>query len=300
VWLVELHPRALTSSPDLIPAIGLIIPEGRFDAFAARHGGVDVRQLAELTVAAYPGASLVLARGPFDPGRVEKAFTERASPIETRALERTKDAEGRPFEPIVHLVGSNGAAREQLALLGREALAFEHADEGRPAGPLRAAKAFAQERLKKSPSALRADPLARAAARLEGAPARFFAPGPFEGEWARGFGGLLRASTGFAGGAWPIPSRPGETSRGRLDVRLVVLGTWKDDASAAAERLAASFQLLAEDPLGHLCGLDRPVAPLHTRADADALTLDVGLDAMALARGLRSATGASLDEIMAR
>jgi hypothetical protein len=56
---------------------------------------------------------------------------------------------------------------------------------------------------------------------------------------------------------------------------------------------------LANDPLGRLTGIDRPLEGPLLLSDPAAIRLDVTLDAVALARGIHSATGATLEQIMA-
>ncbi len=280
VWLVDARLRDLFASGALIPAIALVLPPSRLDAFARRHGGIDLRSATELALAGYPEVTLAVARVVLDPARVEGAFAARAVAVEGRA------AEGG----VVRTWGTVGSSRQQIAILGREAIALE---QGR-FGPLRAAEYFAQGRLKRAKPALQADPLARTAALLGDAPLRAFAPGPFEGALARGLGGLLAAATAVGGTATPVDCDPG----GALAVRLVVTGAWRDDATAAAERLRAAFDVLASDPLGRLLGVDRPVEAPRVSGNADALSLDVTVDALALGKGLRDATGATVEEVM--
>jgi hypothetical protein len=76
-------------------------------------------------------------------------------------------------------------------------------------------------------------------------------------------------------------------------------GAWGQDAPAAAERLGEAFQLLAEDPVGRLAGLDRPLAHPVTSAAPDALALDVALDPVRMVAGVRAVMGAPVAEIMA-
>jgi hypothetical protein len=84
-WLVDARLRDLLGDPVLIPAVALLVPEARFEAFARRNGGVDLRQTSELAVAGYPDATLALARTVVDPARVESAFAARALAVEGRA-----------------------------------------------------------------------------------------------------------------------------------------------------------------------------------------------------------------------
>ncbi|HEY8039397.1 MAG TPA: hypothetical protein VIF15_06365 [Polyangiaceae bacterium] len=281
VWLVESRLRELLASPAVAPAVAMVLPEARFDAFAGRHGGVDLRRVSQLAVAGYPEATLALARVELEPARVEAAFGARALVVEGRAVEGG----------ITRLWGTVGHERQQLALLGHEALGLER---GR-FGPLRAALYFAQGKLRRALPALRAEPLATAAALAGDAPLRAFAPGPFEGAWAAGLGGLLRAATAVAATLRPVERAPG----GAVALRVVLTGAWGADAGAAAERLAAAFNVLAADPLTRLMGLEHPLDGPRAYGDAGALRLEVTLDALALGRGLHDATDATIGEIMA-
>jgi hypothetical protein len=282
VWLVETRAAELLGNSDLAPAVALVLPPERFDAFAEGHGGVDLRRASQLVLAGYDGVMLAMARTPLQPGRVERAFASRALAVEGRAVEGG----------VTRFWGSVNGDREQVAVFGNDAVALERGHFG----PLRAATYFAQGKLKRALPALRADPLARAAALLGDAPLRAFAPGPFGGEWAAGLGGLLRATTAMAGSATPV-ARPGGAPA--LQVLAVLAGAWGADAASAAGRLGAAFQLLANDSLGRLLGLDHPLEEPRVSGDAEALRLDLLLDATALARGVHAATDATIREIMA-
>jgi len=279
-WLVDARLRDLLGSPVLIPAVALLVPEARFLAFAQRNGGVDPRQVSELAVAGYPDATLALARTIIDPARVESAFAARALAVEGRAVDGA----------VTRVWGTVGDAREQVAAFDRQAIGIER---GR-LGPLRAAIYFAERKLKRSQPALRAEPLARAAELLGTAPLRAFAPGPFEGEWAEGLGGLLRATTAVGAALRPRDAGPA----GALDVSVVLTGAWGAEAPAAAQRLEAAFRVLADDPLGRLTGIDHPLEAPRVSADPEALRLAVSLDPMPLARGLHELTDATMAEIM--
>lgn len=287
LWLVEARTRDLFASPALIPAIAMVLPPQRLDAFAARHGGIDLRSVTQLVIAGYPDdTTLAVACAVLDPGRVERAFAARALSVEGRAVE------GAPSDPVVRTWGMVGSAREQLAIFGRDAAALER---GR-FGPLLAAEYFALGRLKKARPALAAEPLARVAKAMSEAPLRGFAPGPFEGEWARGLGGLLAASTAVGVAATPVEH--GRDPDGAIAFRLVVTGAWGSDAPAAAERLRAAFDVVTNDPLGRLLGADRPLEGPRIEGGAESLELTVTLDALALGRGLHDVTGATVEEVM--
>jgi hypothetical protein len=280
VWVLDARLRELLASPVLVPAVAMLVPEARFDAFAARNGGVDLRQAGELAIATYDDSTLAIARVILDPARVEAAFAARAVAVEGRAVEGT----------VTRTWGSVGSTREQIAILGREAVALERGQ----LGPLRAAEYFARGKLHRALPALRAEPLARAVALLGDAPLRGFAPGPFRDDWAAGLGGLLRATTAVAVSATPADHPPS----GALSFQVVLTGAWGADAQAGANRLRAAFDLLANDPLGRLMGVDHPLDGPRVSGDPDALRLSVALDPLVLAGGLHAATDASVEEVM--
>jgi hypothetical protein len=281
VWLVDARPRELFDPATLEPALAVLAPDERMAAFARRYGGVDLRSVTELAVAGFPGSTLGVARVPLDAAAFEAAFASRA-----RVTGRTVD------HGIVRIWGTVAGEPEQLAVFGNEGAAVER---GQP-GLLQAAVYFAEGRLKRARPALRADPLSSAAARLGDAPLRIFAPGPFEGPWAAGFGGLLRATTALGAALRPAAAK----TAGAATLTLVLLGGWGADAPSAAERLGAAFHVLSEEPLGRLTGLDRPLESARTDGDESALRLDVVVDLAAVARGLRDATDATVAQIMGK
>jgi hypothetical protein len=281
VWLIDARAEELLASPVLRPGVALVLPAARFDAFADHHGGVDLRRLSQLVVARYDGATLALGSTPVQAARVEAAFAARAVAVEGRATEGG----------VTRFWGSVGADREQVAVFDGRAVGLEKGH----LGPLRAAIYFARGMLKRALPALRAEPLVRIAKLLGDAPLRAFAPGPFEGAWGAGLGGLLRATTAVGASLRPA-ARP---TGGALEAQLVLAGAWGADAPRASERLAAAFQLLAADPLGRLLGIDHPLEEPRVSGDYEALRLEVILDALALARGLQAATDARMSEIMA-
>lgn len=289
-WIVSVAPRAIADTPDLIPAIARVVPEERFAAFAAAHGGVDLRRADDLCVARYrrgaadgKSATLSIVHGSFDPARLEKTFTERSTDNVERSI-----ASQDP--PVVKLGAALDGERRDLGLFGRELVV---SSEGSPA-LFHAAEAFAFGKLKRAQPALRGAALARAAEVLGQAPVRVFFPGPFEGETGKGLGGLLRASTAVAASA----SFGGAPSK--LNVRIVLLGAWGNDGPSAAERLAAAIHVISESGLGLLFGLHRPIAGPTVKATDDALVMDATIDGMALARGLHDALDAEVTEIMGR
>lgn len=280
-WVLDAKPRTVAELPDLIPVIALVVPEARFATFAAAHGGIDLRQITDLCVAKYKDTTLTVARAPFDPVRVEKAFADRVTHPGGRNLDVVSP-------PVVRVWGEVNGEAQQLVLFGREAVALE---QGR-AGPARAASAFAQGKLRRASPALRGGSLSRAVQLAGDAPVRWFAPGPFEGDIAQGLGGLMRASTGLA-----VTARF-EGAPARIAVRIVLAGAWGKDAAAASERLAAAVHVVSESAFGRLLGLAHPLSAPQVRGTDDALFLDVTIDGASLARGLHDALDAEIGDIM--
>ena len=288
VWLLDVSPRELVAHTDLLPAIDTLLPHDRVASFAERYG-FDPLALEELTWASYSSdigdTMLYVARGAFDPGKLEALFKARAGGVEGRGVDREGEQE------IVRTWGTLRGQRAQVATFGREGAALE---VGR-FGPLRVAELFAQERLKRASPALKTGSLARVAELAGGdAPLRAFALGPFEGENGMWLGGLLAASTAAAATATPatVANHPA------LRLTLVLTGGWGSDAAAAADRLAAAFDALSATSVGRLAGLDHPLDLVRVEPFPDALRLTVTFDALGLARGAKAAMGAEVSEIM--
>jgi hypothetical protein len=277
---VDAHPRAIPESTASAEAAAIALPMAPIDRLATDGSGVEWRSADEVVVAGFADATLWLVRAPVDDAMVERAFDRAALAVEGRAVERG----------VVRLWGTVDGVRTQVATLGRRGMALE---QGR-FGPLRVATYFAEGRLRRSPSALRATPLADVARRLgdPNAPLRVFAPGPFMGAAAGAIGGLLAGATAFGGRFVPRASE--------VEAQVVLTGEWGEAWKPAAERFDAFFRVMAEDPFGHLLGLDRPATAERVSGDAEAVELDVSLDAHALSDGLRAATTASLAEILGK
>jgi hypothetical protein len=280
-WVVDAKPRTLAEIADLIPVIALVVPEARFATFAAAHGGIDVRQITDLCIAKYKDSLLTVARSPLDPVRVEKEFTERVTHPGGRSVDVVNPR-------VVRVWGEVNGEAQELVLFAREVVAL---GQGR-AGPVRAAESFALGKLRRAAPVLRGPAIAPAVRLIGDAPIRAFAAGPFEGELGQGLGGLMRASTAVGVSARFVGA-PAQVA-----VRIVLAGAWGKDAPAAAERLAAAVNVVAESPFGRLLGLNHPLAGPHVRGEGDALFVEITLDATAVARGLHDALDAEIGDIM--
>ncbi|WP_081426634.1 hypothetical protein [Sorangium cellulosum] len=286
-WLVLARPREIAAVPWLIPSIAIVAPEEN----VARHAGatgVDLRQVREAAIASYVSgegaageARLYVARHSGDPRTIERLFRRRLTGKERRALDRPD---------VVRVTGDIGRAPHALVLLGPDVVGVQ--DGGSPLrGPARVASLYALGRLKRSPTALSEGPLAALAARFGPAPVRAFAPGPFDGELARGARGLLAAATAVGAAARP-------SAREGIALAIAVAGDFSTSGEAASEELLLAWNELAHGSFGHLLGLDAPVEPPLATHAPDAVAIAVELNPRALARGLAAATGERIEEML--
>ncbi|WP_437968440.1 hypothetical protein WMF04_03735 [Sorangium sp. So ce260] len=283
-WLILVRPREIAAVPWLIPSIGLVAPEENL-ARHARATGIDLRQVREAAIASYAGAAgevrFYVARHSGDPRAIERLFRRRLTGKERRALDRPD---------VVRVTGDIGTAPHGLVLLGEDVVGVQ--DGGSPQrGPARVASLYALGRLKRSPTALSDGPLRALAARFGPAPARAFAPGPFDGELARGARGLLAAATAVGAAARP-------SAREGIALAIAVTGDFSTSGAAASEELLAAWDELAQGSFGHLLGLDAPVEPPLATHAPDAVAIAVELNPRALAQGLAAATGERIEEML--
>ncbi|MGK3967088.1 hypothetical protein WMF38_23305 [Sorangium sp. So ce118] len=283
-WLVLARPREIAAVPWLIPSIGLVAPEENL-ARHARATGVDLRQVREAAIASYEGAAgearFYVARHSGDPRVIERLFRRRLTGKERRALDRPD---------VVRVMGDIGRAPHALVLLGPDVVGVQEGGSPRR-GPARVASLYALGRLKRAPTALSDGPLAALAARFGPAPVRAFAPGPFDGELARGARGLLAAATAVGAAARP-------SAREGIALAIAVSGDFSTSGEAASEELLLAWNELAQGSFGHLLGLDAPVEPPLATHAPDAVAVAVELNPQALARGLAAATGERIEEML--
>ena len=290
-WLLDVEPRALlVGDATLAPAVAELVPDATFAAVARRYA-VDLRAAEEVTLAQYPGAELLLVRSFLDPAKLEAAFAARALDVEGRAIDRDGSAVNR----IVRTWGTKAdGERLQLAVFGRQAAGLEI---GR-FGPLRASEAFARGKLHRASPALAAPPLLGAATAAGDAPFRFFVPGPFDAEDARGLNGMLAAATAVAVTLTPRTT-PGRAPA--LEMRLVLTGSWArtlDGRPRAEAELLAQFQRLAQSPPGKLIGADGALESPSVTWSPETLVLTARYDAQTLARRLHLALEGPLEALL--
>jgi hypothetical protein len=277
-WVVRARLREIAQAPGLVAPLAQVFPEERLAAFAAAHGGVDLRQAHELIVAEYTDASLYAVRALLDPGKLEATLAKRGE-IEGRGQDLASP-------PVVRVFGNVGALRVQLATFGRDAVALEAGK----LGPLRAFEAFAMKKLHRAKPAVEAEPLVRVLPLLGDAHVVALAPGPFDETWESGLGGLLKGSTAAGLGA-----RAEGTD---IALKLVLAGAWGTDAGAAGGRLSAATNVIAQSAFGRLLGLDAPTRPFRVEAGPEALVLTASFSAEKVSLGLHRALDAQISDIM--
>jgi hypothetical protein len=274
-WLLLLKPQRILAEPELGHAILQIVPSTRFDAFA-ESSGVDLRSLTEAAVASFPYSTLYVAELPGGvAARARARFSERL--LAGAASKQTHPG-------LTRITGVIGQTPETLLTVEDRLLAISVGD------PVQAkiAEAYAEERLKHSPTALRGAALSTLPELASSHAAVLFAPGPFADEWQRAAGGLLQSTVAVAITAQPI-------GNGKVATTMYLAGAWQDSADDATRRLRDAWSTLAQSSAGRLFELN---AVAGVSASPDLLSLYVELDLAALVRGLRASVLGDLSQIL--
>jgi len=276
-WMVVGRPKELASDPGLSKAVELLVPRERLDAFS-KSSGVDLGKLDSGLIAGFDHATLYVADARDGSTTAEERFAERL-------LAGTRVS--KPHPRIHRLSGVIGSTPETLVRIDERLVAVSVGS----ALPARIVELYARSKLKKSPTALRGSALSSLpVAELETAPLRFYAPGPFTGEWTTGARGLLAAATAVG-----VAVRP--ASEGNLSVVLVIAGAFGGSEGDPATRAGQAWVDLAQSGLGKLLGLDQAAAP-SVVASPDSLRVAVEVAALPLAQGLKAAVMSEVWEIL--
>ncbi|MEO6599405.1 MAG: hypothetical protein ABIQ16_05995, partial [Polyangiaceae bacterium] len=254
-WLVLVKPKQLFAEPELALAIEQIVPARRFDAFT-EASGVDLRAVPEAAIAGWAYSTLYLAELPNGVAALARArFTER---LLSGAL--TKHA----HPGLYRITGVVGQTPETLVTVDERLLAMAVGD------PLQAkvAEAYAEQRLKNSPTALRGAALSSLPDLAAINPAVLYAGGPFANEWRHAANGLLEATVALGIAVRPI-------GNGKVATTICLSGEWQSAAGDAANRLSAAWASFARSSAGHLFDLNETA---EVTATPELLTLSVELD----------------------
>lgn len=285
-WLVVARPKEISEITWLEAPIAMLLDKGRLD-HSAQTMGFDLRTLSEAIWAGYrtdegsDEASFQLVRHGNDPLSIERLFRDRLSSDVVRSIDDSQ---------IVRVSGRIGKTGHALATLGRDIVCLQQ-DGSLDRGPCRISALLAQGKLKRIHPVFHDESLRNLAQRFESAPLRLFAPGPFDGETARGVRGLLGAATAIGAAFRP-------TKQQGLALEIAVTGDFSTSGGEASRKLASSWDDLAGRPLGHLLGLDAPMTAAAPSYLPDVVLLQVELDPRKLAKGLADATSNQIREIM--
>lgn len=274
-WLVLVKPHQIVADPELGKAIEPIVPRARFDAFA-ESSGVDLRTVPEAVVAGFPYSTLYLATLP----------NQAAAQARVRFRERLLSGAviKHPHPALVRMTGVVGLTPETLLTVDDRQLALAVGD------PLsaRIAEAYAEERLKNSPSALHGAALSTLPDLSAENLAVLLAPGPFADEWQRAADGLLQSTVAIAIAAKPIGG-------GKIATTVCLAGAWKSSATDAANRLRAAWTTFAQSSAGRLFGINDAA---EVDGDPELLTLRIELELAPLVRGLRASVLGDVSQIL--
>lgn len=276
-WMLIGKPRVIAGDSGLTESIDLVLPSRRLDAFA-KSSGVDLRKADSALAAGFDFGNLYMVEAPGSVKAVQARFTER---LISGAVVK------HPHPELDWVSGIVGTTPETLVRVDDR---FAAVAVGSPT-PARVVELFALGKLKRSPkaflgSALKSLPIGE----LERAPVRFYAPGPFEGEWLRAARGLLRTSTALGLAAQPAGG-------GRIQFTVFIAGDFSDPSGDPATRLQDAWNELAGSGIGKLLGFNEPTSGPTVSGTPDLLRLDVELAAKPLATGLRAAVMAEVWEI---
>jgi hypothetical protein len=269
-WLFVADLAQLRAAPAGRQLLDTLMPEERIEHYAT-SSGVDVRRARALLVASYPLAELTVIETRGGEVEAERHFADRlpAGPVSDSP------------HPRVHLLqGVVGGYPETLVSVDDLLVARSTGDPT----PARVVALRAMGRLGRSPSALEGAALSRIPKDILDAPLRFYAPGPFQDEWARGGRGLLAAAEAVAVAVSP--------SGDEVVIRVVLSGQWNDQD---VERAGRAWDELARSGFGALLGLaDPPGAPEITHGD-DVLSLRTRAPLSTFSAGVAAAVFGRLD-----
>jgi hypothetical protein len=272
-WMAAGRPAELANNPALKPLIAELLPTERLDAFASVTG-VPLPDIPNALAAGFDLSTLYVAETPFENRMIETKFTDR---LVAGAAVESKHPRVR------RITGTVGLSPESLLRVDHRFVALAVGDPAQA----RIVELFVLGRLSRSPSALQGTALKGVPAEFAAAPLRFYAPGPFIGDWERGARGLLGGATAF--GAMAVPE--GDA----LQVKVAVVGSYE---GTDVGRLSSAWQDLAESSLGRLTGLDQPISPPRTDLASGHLALEVKIALRPLFAGLRAAVAADVWEML--
>lgn len=283
-WLIDAKPRALYALPGLAVALEELVGSERLSAFGKAHGGLDPRGLREVAYARFessPGHSpgeLWLGRGYVPVEAVEAA--------ELRAFPYVRQHAREPSGLIRIEARADNEAIDVL-LFGHQGIARGIA----ASVPAKAARAFAEKRLKKVRPALSTGPLAELERALGPADVRAFAARP-DRAFARD--GLFEHFEAL--GLAVLPSEQGGVLF--FTLRVVGVGSFADRESVVEAEVARRLARIDGSRVGALLGMTQ-APPWALRTDSRTVIAERRVQGAPFLHGLHLATGADTTELFA-
>lgn len=275
-WLFLADIAELARDPRLLQLLEPLVSKDRIARFG-QTSGFNLAQVKSLAIAGFDYSTLYVVETRGDNTAIEQRFIERLlhDPIVTQ-----------PQPELTTITGMAAGLPQRMVRLHKHLVAISIGDPT----PARAVEAYARGRLKKSPTVFAGAAFASLPPSLAHATLLFFAPGPFKGEWAQGFGGLFQ-------GALALAATAELHSHADLSTSAWLAGGF-DTAPGAASRLSQGWEDLAQSSLGRLLGLHEPIAPPHVSERSDSLRLDVTLGVAPIVAGLHAAVAAEVWEFL--
>ncbi len=270
------QPRKISENADLRAAVHALLPKERLQAYA-QSTAVDLAALPSALVAGFDLGTLYLARLPEPSHRALDRFVEG---LAGRVMIE------RPHPRIVRASGTVDGIPHGFVDLDGRVVGVSIADLTLSRVPV----GFAMGKLVKSPPALRGAALSTLPGPEGDCDLTFYAPGPFDDEWARGARGVLAASLAVAVCVAPAQD-------GFVRATATLSGEWEPGGQAAADALKLAFEEFASSSTGKLFAFER-ARSVSASFHPQYLTLSAELELAALVRGLRAAVMADVWEIL--
>lgn len=274
-WLLAGSPRYFALHPALRSLRDSWLTEERFQAFSSATG-VDLTRTERALVAGFDLGTLYMADASGWMEVPELPFAER---LAGSGILR------RPHPQVWRLTGVVGSTPQALVRVDRHLVAVAVGD----LMPARVVELRARGRLGSVTQALEGAALSDLPPELTTqGPLRFYAPGPFEGEWLSDGRGLLGAARAVAISL--------ELSGQSALLCIAVSGYW--DTARDGERLQEAWHDVARSSVGQLLGLEQLQAPLQVDAEVTRLVLRARLSTASLLAGIQQLFARDVSELL--
>lgn len=274
-WLLVGNPRYFALHPELRPLRESWLTDARFTAFATATG-VDLRRTEQALAAGFDLGTLYMADASGWVAPPEAPFEERLAGSGTVH---------RPHPQIWRVTGLVGSVPQALVRVDHHLAAVSVGD----LVPARVVELRARGRLANVTRALDGAALSDLPAELTTpGPLRFYAPGPFEGEWLSDRRGLIAGASALAAAL--------DLEAETCHLRVALTGDW--EPARDREHLLQAWHALASSSVGRLLALDPPQQPAEVDASARSLVLSVRLHTRSLLAGIERLLAQDVEELL--